>query len=477
MNNCKIIFSIEKRPNPKKESEKNEGINQNKSDVRKIKEEDSTQNDNKENINKEGKNNSENKITSIDTSSNKHSISQNKSKKSKKTIHFEGKILRPSTNLYKKNISKIKELMNSKTKRKKRERKRFCKIRIKSEKKNGIIEEKLDDPKNKMNNNYLNEYENNKNIDREMYLEFLKFRSKKIDYMSKFEILNIEKRGILISWIQSCCQNLGLSRNTFYLSVEIIDIYLSITKDEIDLDKLKLIGVTCLFIAHKMEDVIIFKAKYFCILSNTIYSKQLIINKESDILRDLKFHLNFPTLLNWINFHTSLWDSLIDYLKYFDFNYPKFRNDTSFGDQLLFKLYLITDSICLDYQFIFLEYKYLSLACLILIIGQAQNIFNEEIFENIIEYTNNFPSINKFIQDILKIMNQYLFLDNIDCMNYYLIYVSNFMKIKFNYSLIINNNFENYPQFDIKEVKRNFQSYYKENFTIINEILKNNVQE
>lgn len=340
-----------------------------------------------------------------------------------------------------------------------------------SEKRNENFEEK-----NVFGENYIKEIMKEKfsEDEKELSLKCLKFLNRKENYITKIENMTQEKRSSIIDSLQNCCQTLGFSKNTFYLSIELFDTFLSKTKQKINIGAIELIGITCLNIAHKIEELMVYRVDYFWALCQNFSTKELILSTEQAVIKDLKWEINLPTLLSWINLHTTMWDCLVDNIKEYDFDYPKFRDDEKLGDQLLIKLYHLTDIICLDYQFMFLQFKYLSLACLIIIIGETQNVFNEEIFSNISEYSINLPDINLFMRDILNLLQKYLYLDKSVDINYYLIYVINFVQIKFDYSKEIKNHWEKHSKLFTKEQKRQFQNYYSDNLKVINEVYTNN---
>ena len=59
-------------------------------------------------------------------------------------------------------------------------------------------------------------------------------------------------RAILLDWLIEVCEVYKLHRETYYLTVDYIDRYLSMKKN-ISKNQLQLIGITCLFIASKVS--------------------------------------------------------------------------------------------------------------------------------------------------------------------------------------------------------------------------------
>jgi G1/S-specific cyclin-E1 len=59
-------------------------------------------------------------------------------------------------------------------------------------------------------------------------------------------------RAILLDWLIEVCEVYKLHRETYYLTVDYLDRYLT-TKQNISKNQLQLIGITCLFIASKVS--------------------------------------------------------------------------------------------------------------------------------------------------------------------------------------------------------------------------------
>ena len=53
----------------------------------------------------------------------------------------------------------------------------------------------------------------------------------------------------------------GCEQNTFFLSVDILDQYLTLTKNKLKSEQIHILGVTSMLIASKIEEIIPFKVK------------------------------------------------------------------------------------------------------------------------------------------------------------------------------------------------------------------------
>jgi hypothetical protein len=71
---------------------------------------------------------------------------------------------------------------------------------------------------------------------------------------SKQSHVNKMMRAILFDWMMEVCNEYQLKRETFYLSINYVDRYLSKVIN-IPKQELQLVGVTSLYIASKMEEI------------------------------------------------------------------------------------------------------------------------------------------------------------------------------------------------------------------------------
>lgn len=71
-------------------------------------------------------------------------------------------------------------------------------------------------------------------------------------YFAHHPDLEPQMRAILLDWLIEVCEVYTLQRETFYLAVDYLDRYLSITNN-VRKTSLQLIGITSLCIAAKLE--------------------------------------------------------------------------------------------------------------------------------------------------------------------------------------------------------------------------------
>ncbi|KAJ4874303.1 Cyclin-A1-2 [Raphanus sativus] len=114
------------------------------------------------------------------------------------------------------------------------------------------------------------------------------------DYMERVQPnINATMRTILIDWLVEVAEEYRLLPETLYLAVNCLDRYLSgnvITKQN-----LQLLGVSCMMIASKYEEVCAPQVESFCYITDNTYLRNELLEMESSVLNHLKFELTTPT--------------------------------------------------------------------------------------------------------------------------------------------------------------------------------------
>uniref|UniRef100_A0A061S9R1 Cyclin A n=1 Tax=Tetraselmis sp. GSL018 TaxID=582737 RepID=A0A061S9R1_9CHLO len=100
-------------------------------------------------------------------------------------------------------------------------------------------------------------------------------------------------RGVLIDWLVEVCDEYKLVPETLYLAVSYIDRYLSVVP--VKSTKLQLVGVACLLVAAKYEEIYPPQVDEFCYITDHTYSRTELIRAERHILQTLGFELTVPT--------------------------------------------------------------------------------------------------------------------------------------------------------------------------------------
>ncbi|KAK8595736.1 hypothetical protein V6N12_064247 [Hibiscus sabdariffa] len=100
-------------------------------------------------------------------------------------------------------------------------------------------------------------------------------------------------RGILIDWLVEVSEEYKLVPDTLYLTVSLIDRFLS--HNFIEKQRLQLLGVTCMLIASKYEEICAPRVEEFCFITDNTYTRGEVLKMESKVLNFLYFHLSVPT--------------------------------------------------------------------------------------------------------------------------------------------------------------------------------------
>ncbi|KAK7067142.1 G1/S-specific cyclin-E1 [Halocaridina rubra] len=120
------------------------------------------------------------------------------------------------------------------------------------------------------------------------------------DYLSQHPSLQARMRAILLDWLTEVCEVHKLHRETYYLATDYIDRYLTASHD-VPKQQLQLIGITCLFIASKIEEIYPPKLSDFSYVTDGACTDKEILEKELVILRKLNWDLSPVTSNCWLN--------------------------------------------------------------------------------------------------------------------------------------------------------------------------------
>lgn len=90
-------------------------------------------------------------------------------------------------------------------------------------------------------------------------------------------------RAILVSWLIEVNIKFQLQTETLYITVNLIDRYCS--QVQVPRKDYQLLGVTCMLIASKYEEIYVPKIEDFVDITDNTYTKQQILNQECQILK------------------------------------------------------------------------------------------------------------------------------------------------------------------------------------------------
>ncbi|KAF8407004.1 hypothetical protein HHK36_006126 [Tetracentron sinense] len=89
------------------------------------------------------------------------------------------------------------------------------------------------------------------------------------------------------------CQEYKLVSDTLYLTVYLIDRFLS--HNYIERQRLQLLGITCMLIASKYEEICAPRVEELCFITDNTYTRGEVVKMESQVLNYLGFQLSAPT--------------------------------------------------------------------------------------------------------------------------------------------------------------------------------------
>lgn len=105
-------------------------------------------------------------------------------------------------------------------------------------------------------------------------------------------------RGILNDWLIQVHSRFKLLPETLFLCVNIIDRFLSARV--VSLAKLQLVGVTCMFIAAKVEEIVAPSAKNFLYCADASYVENQILLAERYVLKTIDWNLSYPNPIHFL---------------------------------------------------------------------------------------------------------------------------------------------------------------------------------
>ncbi len=124
-------------------------------------------------------------------------------------------------------------------------------------------------------------------------------------YLEKQKDLNEKMRGILLDWLVEVHLKFKLLPETLYLTVNLIDRVLE--REHISRQRLQLVGVTCMLIASKYEEIYAPEVRDFVYITDKAYAKADILRMETRILSLLKFRVAVPSAFRFLSrFHKIL---------------------------------------------------------------------------------------------------------------------------------------------------------------------------
>ena len=315
---------------------------------------------------------------------------------------------------------------------------------------------------------YQNLIENSKKIRKINYKNILK-NHKKIKWEDRLHIL---------CWMMQICEEFAFKRDTYHYACSYFDNYLTFTKEKVkNVKTLQLIGITCISISGKIEEVQIPKLKEYANSIDESFGIKDIIEMEQKICLALGWKLINININTWLNWYICQWDlyiesvddikeRLLKYINEEDIIVYKKTIDNSYYNYR--KISQLIDIIILDYYSYNFKPRVLMSVCLLVIICINYNLdydfkkknfkqkteFSQYIFDVYVQFINQSFDFNFYDKSIQKALE----------------YVYKFKNFNFSYELPLLYQihqdmleFGNYEDFiSYQTTNDNFEEYLKD---------------
>ncbi|EDQ92049.1 cyclin A [Monosiga brevicollis MX1] len=116
--------------------------------------------------------------------------------------------------------------------------------------------------------------------------------------MRKQRDINHTMRSILIDWLIEVTEEYKLTLQTFFVTVGYVDRFLS--EMAVQRSKLQLVGVTCMLLACKYEEIYPPTIDDFVYITDKTYSRPQVMKMEHVILKVLRFDMGSCTPLTFL---------------------------------------------------------------------------------------------------------------------------------------------------------------------------------
>ncbi|OBZ77405.1 G2/mitotic-specific cyclin cdc13 [Grifola frondosa] len=118
------------------------------------------------------------------------------------------------------------------------------------------------------------------------------------NYMDNQKDLTWKMRGILNDWLIQVHSRFRLLPETLFLCINLVDRFLSARV--VSLVKLQLVGITCLFIAAKVEEIVAPSASNFIYCAEASYDENDILQAERYVLKTIGWNVNYPNPMHFL---------------------------------------------------------------------------------------------------------------------------------------------------------------------------------
>ncbi|KAM4597466.1 G1/S-specific cyclin-E1 [Fundulus diaphanus] len=126
-----------------------------------------------------------------------------------------------------------------------------------------------------------------------------------VHMLEKHPHLQPKMRAILLDWLMEVSEVYKLHRETYHLAQDYFDRFMA-TQRNIYKSTLQLIGITCLFIAAKVEEMYPPKVHQFAYVTDEACTEVQILSMEIIIMKELNWSLSPQTPISWLNVYMQV---------------------------------------------------------------------------------------------------------------------------------------------------------------------------
>lgn len=118
-------------------------------------------------------------------------------------------------------------------------------------------------------------------------------------YMDAQADINARMRSILINWLIEVHEKFRLRSSTLYLTVSIVDRFLSAC--QVSRSKLQLVGCVAMLLASKFEEIYPPEVQDFVYIADSAYTREEILQMEGNVIRALGWEMSVVTPHSFAN--------------------------------------------------------------------------------------------------------------------------------------------------------------------------------
>ncbi|XP_051918672.1 G1/S-specific cyclin-E1 [Hippocampus zosterae] len=129
--------------------------------------------------------------------------------------------------------------------------------------------------------------------------------TRNVNMMAKHPHLQPKMRAVLLDWLMEVSEVYKLHRETYHLAQDYFDRFMA-TQTNVFKSTLQLIGISCLFIAAKVEEMYPPKVHQFAYVTDEACTEDEILSMEVIIMKELKWSLSPQTPVSWLNVYMQV---------------------------------------------------------------------------------------------------------------------------------------------------------------------------